>query len=463
MATTVVKIKPNATPARQTVLSLEEYIDLQNRNVELVHEIDGTILNATRTMEVVEALEELAVVADNISNATQAEASLIEIGGNIAVAGTELDPSQVIPSLESYIGGKISLEDFDFKGKLQKIWETIKKVWATIWQKIEEFFKNSSVLVGVSVNRIRKLELAVKDNAGKVARAERMELDVNKFKQILNDGEKVITDSTKIISLLDDTINLYSYFFESYVKRLERLGNSLADKIKSINKQNLEASANDITVLLKTEVPALFNTVKSSLLMNASNKPSNITGQSNTENALDVKQFHSNILGSPIFTLTLPDNSLLSDAKDYIDRSRVSKIRIESVPTDDIKNARDLDIPYSQKDMETIVGKTFDLLKEVKYFKDRGLETKVKETRKKVEQATKNLIDQVDNLTAEDTQLINSIMSLNIAFVNWTRYPLIDLVSYSLKIERTISWLIRENLNFYEKGKKQDNNKNQKK
>lgn len=452
MGNTVLKLKPTSKNVRQPkTISLEDYIQAREDNINARHEIDAKINNTLRTIEVVEALEELAVVADNISEANQNELNLIELGGNIAVAGTEVAPEKVIPSLESYLGTKISTEDFDLKGKIAKIWEVIKKAFKEIWVKINEFLKSSSIMVGVSMNRIRKVEAKLKDLKNrKVASDVRIELEMDEKdwihtrtdRFILNDGERTITDPKRIIEMLNNTKRFVEEYFDTYPETLSDIIDSLAKSIGEIG-SNKDATqvAREIMEMMKVKQLKLFNGVI------VTNKFHEEKSKDETK-GLRVIKYKTDLIGAPDFTVTIPGLSDIgSDSNLYIDRLRNCRVKMSLHTDDEIKRGPDQDRVYSMEDMLAMNDVIFDIVKQCKHFKDRGAEDKLKSARKKLESVSDNLKNKVKNdLKQEDISAINSILSLNLAVINWTRYPLIDVIGYCLKTERAINWLLKHNM-----------------
>jgi hypothetical protein len=107
-------------------------------------EIQHDLAESERVIQVSDALEDLAYVADSIKQATPAEAALMETAGNMAVAGTDVEPDAIVPSMESFIGHRIATEGI--KETAQRIWESIVMFIDRIWEKIRGYWRINKTL-----------------------------------------------------------------------------------------------------------------------------------------------------------------------------------------------------------------------------------------------------------------------------------------------------------------------------
>lgn len=462
--TTILKILSKPRLESSIHYSAEELEELTENTQALKGEIDSQFTDITRTIELNDALEELAVVADSISNVTEAEARLIELGGNMAVAGTTVSPESVIPAMEGFVGGAISLEAFDLKEKILKIWQAIKKAIATLWEKIVQFIEQSNVLANNSLKRLLKLEAFLKDHKGYNTNDARMNLDVNKsvdhiltlndlsthFKSVLNDGEHVITNPTEVTALLGKSVELYKAFFDTYAKRLIAMTGDITKGLGKVTVENAPEESQRIAQSLKSAQPKLFATLTDYLYQTITAQSKHIKMGQENQNGLARVQFNSKILGAPVFVFTQPLGAAELDVTDYMDRLKLSKVTMAVRSADSFSDARDLDKPYTYEEMQQIVARTIELLKEVVFFKRKGVSKALVDCKNQIREATDKLVTTLAQGSDPDkASAAQPLLLLNLAYANWTRYPMADMVTYAIKVERTISWLIRQNLEFY--------------
>lgn len=100
-------------------------------------EIQTELQDADRALEVSDALEDLALVAGSIDEASTTDVQMLETAVSVA-AGPDVEVSEIVPALESYVGRKLSVEGLVETAKA--IWENIKKWLLKIWARVKDFF-----------------------------------------------------------------------------------------------------------------------------------------------------------------------------------------------------------------------------------------------------------------------------------------------------------------------------------
>lgn len=140
-------------PGLGQTVSLEEEQIMTSDAADLAAEIHQELNECDRNLEISDALEDLAIIADQIEQASPVEIALIEKVGDMAVAGTDIEAEQVVPSMESFKGKRIAVEGF--KDTAATIWKNIQAFLKSIWDKIEKFFYN---IFGVIPNVQKRLD-----------------------------------------------------------------------------------------------------------------------------------------------------------------------------------------------------------------------------------------------------------------------------------------------------------------
>jgi hypothetical protein len=128
-------------PVEEEEVSLESLVTVLGMAMEQIAEIGANLKEAERAIQTSDALDDLAHVAKSIETATPAQAAMIETIGDMAVAGTDVEPDAIVPSLEHYIGRSIALEAEGIKERAKKIWDAIVGFVARVWQHIKNFWK----------------------------------------------------------------------------------------------------------------------------------------------------------------------------------------------------------------------------------------------------------------------------------------------------------------------------------
>lgn len=142
------------------MLSLEEEMLIVDEAAQDEAQVERDLSESERVIEVSDALEDVAVVADGIEAATPGEVALIDTASQMAVAGTDIEPEQVVPAMESYMGKRISTEGI--RETARTIWENIQAFLTKVWNQIVAYFRVSAVVPMVE-KRIASLEKKVKE------------------------------------------------------------------------------------------------------------------------------------------------------------------------------------------------------------------------------------------------------------------------------------------------------------
>ena len=105
------------------VVALEEQVQAIDEANALQQKIEGAFAANERAVPMTSALEDLAFVVDRIREVTPKEAALIQIAGDMAVAGTDQSADSITPAMESMNAKQIGKRIVDF---LKQIYAKIK-------------------------------------------------------------------------------------------------------------------------------------------------------------------------------------------------------------------------------------------------------------------------------------------------------------------------------------------------
>jgi hypothetical protein len=134
-------------------ISMEEEALLIQESAGDLAEAEAEIEDAQELVDTSDALEDLAMVADGIDEASENEVALVEAGVQLATAGSDLEVEDVAPGLESYVGRRISTEGI--KETARAIYDAIVRAVKKFWEKIKAFFRKT---VGTLANLKRSAE-----------------------------------------------------------------------------------------------------------------------------------------------------------------------------------------------------------------------------------------------------------------------------------------------------------------
>lgn len=227
---------PVATPPAEPdypVLSLEEEAVVVDEAAQDTQEIAENLAEAERVLEVSDSLEDLAVVADSIEEATPTETALIENAAQMAVAGTEVAPEQIVPAMESFKGGKIATESI--RDVARRIWENIQRLVKSIWERIVGYFRVNVILGNLS-KKIEAFEKKAKEAGDRKKDANKIKIRVGA--SALAAGHKQAKNGAQIRNNFKTISNAAEYAFKENAEHVAKKGKAIADIIKDFEPEN---------------------------------------------------------------------------------------------------------------------------------------------------------------------------------------------------------------------------------
>lgn len=157
ISTALREVEAKPTPTPRTIISMEdEFIALDDAG-RLGNEIESNISEIDHGRALVSALEDLEFVVDGIDKPTPREAALIQIAGDAAVAGTDVDGSELTPTMEDNTIDKSKLRQ-----KIDAIIRMIKDALKALITKFTKFIQRYSSVGGNIAHRIEELDEKLK-------------------------------------------------------------------------------------------------------------------------------------------------------------------------------------------------------------------------------------------------------------------------------------------------------------
>ena len=146
-------------------VALEEQVQAIEEASVLQQQLEGAFSETERAAPMVSALEDLAFIVDHIKEITPKEAAMIQVAGDFAAAGTEVDGGEITPAMESMLGSESvaktlkSISDF-----MKKVWEKIQAQFQKFmaWFK-EKFFSQEAKTKKAEQEINDSLEAIIKD------------------------------------------------------------------------------------------------------------------------------------------------------------------------------------------------------------------------------------------------------------------------------------------------------------
>jgi hypothetical protein len=209
-------------------VSLEEELIMVDQANQHAMTADNCLNETERLSDLAGALEDLAVIADGIEQPTATELDLIDRCAQMAVAGTDVSPDELLKGPPLAVGQSIATEGW--KETASKIWKTIKAFMAKIWEAIDKFFKVHVILPSM----FARLELVLKQMKN---RTEKLKYGaVNKFEvktgvQYFSNGQKLQKTAAEFVTELTKFGQAVELVYVENPKRVHALGKDIAAAI----------------------------------------------------------------------------------------------------------------------------------------------------------------------------------------------------------------------------------------
>lgn len=162
MSTLVATVYKEHLMGRLPSVAMEEQIEAIADTLQINQQIEQAFSDTERSPGMCQALEDLAFAVGQIREITPKEAALIQIAGDMAVAGSGETGSAVTPAMEDILNGKFSAGDV-----VKKVRDTVASILAAIRELIRRvgtyvtsYVSRVTVVAGGSETRLKKLKAA---------------------------------------------------------------------------------------------------------------------------------------------------------------------------------------------------------------------------------------------------------------------------------------------------------------
>lgn len=234
-------IEGHLDQSEELILSMEEIDELQNKADTDEVLLMQDIAEVDKTMNVVEALEDLAFIAASEEKITPKEAALIQIATDATMLGTGADASVIFPAMEDITSGTTISNRI--KEVIKRILAEVVRIIGVIKKKIVEFLTAHGKLIKQRRLQIKKLQslLGTVDDNG---------ISDKKFKAKplyfvnSNDDVHICSKISDIISQLaahSDGVEKYLNTANDYVRTVVDIAGNFYKAVQS-NNEPLTAS-----------------------------------------------------------------------------------------------------------------------------------------------------------------------------------------------------------------------------
>lgn len=422
-------------------ISMEEEALMIDEADQSAQEVNQDLGDAERIVQVAESLEDLAVVAGSKEELSPHEAHLMEKAGDMAVAGTDVEPDEIVPAMESFkgadgkISGKLAMENF--KETASRLWENIKRILKEVWSKIEAFFYK---IFGTIPSQRRKL----KDLAARVSEANSKTRENAKFTIATNrymvTGSTAIKTGAAYDSALKEFVATSKWVYGTYVSGLKGDGEKIAKALEDFDVEK----PNEATDQLASALGGGQAKVPGGKAAGGSRWPKH-----------KVEQGHDLLGGVSLFTIS-PEKG---EGGALARLEQLRQAQCELAPSSEKAKDNSSTVEFTTlgqpeassmiKDCEAIL----DAMEDYQRGKAKG---EIQTTKKKIEAASGKAETAAGKLKASDDAdgkaaipNYRALINFNVSYARWVQSPIIPFTKLAIGVINTTRNLIERSLTQY--------------
>lgn len=433
----------NAPALGDESISMEEEAIMLDESSQAAAEASQDLNEAERIVQVSDALEDLAVVAGSKDEVSDTEAALMEKAGDMAVAGTDIAPDEIVPAMESFrVDGKISgsLAMENFREKADRIWQNIKRILKEIWEKISTFFYK----IFGTIPRRRK---SLKALAERVAETHSLTRKEAKFtvasSRFMFVGNNQVKTASAYKAGLKDVVATAEWVYEKYVGHLKTVSDKVAKALGDFDSSEPQKAVKQLAADLVSTA-------------NLAKLPGGSGVSSQRWSHYEVTRGHELLGGDSIFHLGAKKAEGSGDLA-TLDYARQAMFTI--APSQDKANGKNNSIEFQTMDQTESLDmirsceRLLDLMENYQRGKTKG---EIESSKKKIEEAS-NKAEKAGNDkrgSSEEADRIalpyfRALVNFNVAYARWVESPTIAFTKLAFGIINQTEVLISRSMAQY--------------
>jgi len=237
---------PKVAPKVRRLSLEEEHLILDQAHRDMTSCTTG-LEEVNKQIELSDALEDLAAVAQNIREASPVDIQLIATAAQAGVAGTDNEPELMLPAMEGFQEGKqIAFESLAEKAKT--LWKNILAFIQSMWQKFMAFFR-IHVVVRELKSKIRQMSVALNDETKyrfraptEAGRAESLS-QLGEWFSFQGEPLKSIEETTHA---LNATAKVAGFIYDTYANEVEQTGTRIEQTLANFKPENADQLLQDL-------------------------------------------------------------------------------------------------------------------------------------------------------------------------------------------------------------------------
>ncbi|BDD79851.1 hypothetical protein [Burkholderia phage FLC9] len=415
-------------------VSLEEELIIVGDANEEAQACDDRLSEVERLVDLKQALEDLAVIADNIEQPTSMELDLIDNCAQMAVAGTGMAPENLLKGPPLAVGQEIATEGWT--DSAQRLWATIKAFMKKIWDHIENFLKVHVVLPSIYA-RLQLMLRQLKNRTGELRYGQTAQMELTTGLSYLSNGLRIQRSAAEFAQEFEKFNKAVEMVYVANPERVSKLGKDIADTIDNWTGENTDETMNRLVSVIKSS-------------NNATGLPFPMPFSAN-EGDFKVRSSHE-ILGCTYFKFATFDGAAPEPLL-ALERLRNTGLSVEA--GDDPK---DDEITFKHNGpavYEKLLKDASDMIQTVARFnKSGGAMKKLRQAGKEIEVSSEEALKALSKEAAEASPAliaeIKMMLNFNPTYARWVQQPAVAFYTKVIGVVRALLMLVQNYVGLYE-------------
>lgn len=407
-------------------------------------EAEVDIERSRRLLEVSDGLEDLAIIAEQIEEVTPVERALIANSAQMAVAGTDITPEEIIPGLES-MGTRPGFEEAKtLRERAADILKIIQATLERIWDGIVSFFRN---LIGNGVildNRLKKIKEALKGDINEKGEP----ISIGSAAHLLSVDGKMISNGGDLVKELTTLAGTVKWALETRPASLVKLAEGLGKALNELDFKEVK-SAGDINGAEFKLVKDIQTAVDGQMVLQKSSK----VDDPRWPNA-EVQKGEALLGNVSLFARSAPTDDNEAVAISRLERIRTSEITLEPTSVGAKAVGAATVTRLTKSEMTRAVSLLEDIVEGIRKFeKEKGYK-QIDAARKKLSEASKGAAAKWDSVLSKNRDLtsahnqavMKAALSMNLSFAKWSKDPIAGVIRHAMEVSRVVIALLSKNI-----------------
>lgn len=406
-------------------VSLEEQIILVGQADEHSARSEDLLCEAERMTDLAKAIEDLAAIADTIEKPTSTELDLIDNVAQMACAGTDMPPDQLLGGPDLAVGQQIATEGW--RETAGKLWATIKALCAKIWEAIDKFFKVHVILPTIYA-KLQVLLKQLKNRTGQLKYGANPVMNVEHGLNYFSNGIRISRSMPEFTKELERFSSAVSLVYLDNPNRVATLANNLSTAIDRWTPETTDQVAQDMRHALNQS-----QQIKSGLPLNMTSNEGEFKLRSCQE-----------VLGCVYFQFRE-----FEDSESVGNFEAVERLRHGGLTMMEGEDPKDDEITFkhaSANVYERAIQLVNDMLQKIAQFNgSNGGLKQLKVARAKLEKAADHVVIEAGKMADQqpvEAAMVKSMLDFNSAFARWVQQPGVVFYTKVIGVARTLMMII---------------------